>query len=145
MHLIFAHIKLFQKNPTTFQINKVDFFEKLNLIDNDKYKRYEKITDNLILKSFVRIETEQEKSKGIIIYNIKWNKNKEFFEVDLNPNFMPYLQNFIDHYTSINLDNLVRFKSNHSLNLYKLICSWNDTIKTNQKFFELNLNLNRKR
>ncbi|MBP1526250.1 MAG: replication initiation protein, partial [Spiroplasma ixodetis] len=26
----------------------------------------------------------------------------------------------------INLDNLVRFKSNHSLNLYKLICSWND-------------------
>ncbi|MBP1528454.1 MAG: replication initiation protein, partial [Spiroplasma ixodetis] len=126
MHLIFAHIKLFQKNPTTFQINKVDFFEKLNLIDNDKYKRYEKITDNLILKSFVRIETEQEKSKGIIIYNIKWNKNKEFFEVDLNPNFMPYLQNFIDHYTSINLDNLVRFKSNHSLNLYKLICSWND-------------------
>ncbi|MBP1528323.1 MAG: RepB family plasmid replication initiator protein, partial [Spiroplasma ixodetis] len=51
----------------------------------------------------------------------------------------------IDHYTSINLDNLVRFKSNHSLNLYKLICSWNDTIKTNQKFFELNLNLNRKR
>lgn len=130
IHLIFSHIKPFQKNPTTFQINKIDFFEKLSLTGDDKYKRYEKITDNLIIKSFARIESKNETNKGIIIYNVKWNKGKEYFEVDLNPNFMPYLQNIIDHYTNISLDNLIRFKSNHTLNLYKFICSWNDKKET---------------
>lgn len=140
LHLIFSHIEPFKKKPTTFLINKVEFFEKLNLKGDSKYQRYNVIANNLILKTFIEIDNDKVSSKGVVIYNVEWKKKEPFFEVSLNPKFMPYLEQFIDYYTKIDLDSFVSFRSKHALTLYKFFCSWNSekkTIQTTKQLKEL--------
>ncbi|MBP1526519.1 MAG: replication initiation protein [Spiroplasma ixodetis] len=132
LHLIFSHINPFEKNPTTFEINKSEFFEKLNLVGDSKYERYKRTIEKIIQKSFVEIKDKMTGNKinGVAITASIWNDKKTFFEVDINPRFMPYLEQFIGYYTKIDLDSLVSFKSKHALTLYKLFCSWNDKKQT---------------
>lgn len=140
LHLIFSHVEPFKKNPTNFLINKIDFFEKLNLKGDDKYKRYKLIANSLILKTFIEIDNDQVNSKGVVIYNVEWRKKEPYFEVSLNPKFMPYLEEFINYYTKIDLDSFVSFRSKHALTLYKFFCSWNSekkTIQTTKQLKEL--------
>lgn len=137
LHLIFSQIKPFEKNPTTFKIEKKEFFRKLNLVDNNKYKRYEKIILELISKTLTKIEKKDTDSKliGVVICNAEWFNKEPFFEVDINPKFMPYIEQLINHYTKVSLDSLLNLKSKHSLSLYKWLCSWTDeNKKINQRY-----------
>ncbi|MBP1525587.1 MAG: replication initiation protein [Spiroplasma ixodetis] len=137
LHLIFSQIKPFEKNPTTFKIEKKEFFRKLNLVDNNKYKRYEKIILELISKTLTKIERKDTDSKliGVVICNAEWFNKEPFFEVDINPKFMPYIEQLINHYTKVSLDSLLNLKSKHSLSLYKWLCSWTDeNKKINQRY-----------
>lgn len=80
LHLIFSHIEPFKKKPTTFLINKVEFFEKLNLKGDSKYQRYNVIANSLILKTFIEIDNDKVSSKGVVIYNVEWKKKEPFLK-----------------------------------------------------------------
>lgn len=126
LHLIYSHIKPYEKNPSIFQINKRDFFEKLELTGNSKYKTYKKVMNNLRKKSDAKLFDSEKQSEieGNIIATTEWFKNKSFFEVEISQKFMPYLEQVKNYFTKLDGDSLIRFKSNHSLNLYKFLCSW---------------------
>ena len=127
LHLIFSQIKPFEKNPTIFKLNKLDFFNKLELESKDRYPRYRKLVHGLINKSFFEVMDEQGGQRvGVVIFDSYWKPKESFFEVSLNPNFMPYLEQLVKDYTKIQLDSILRLKSKHALTLYKFLCSWND-------------------
>jgi len=135
LHLIFSQIKPYEKNPTTFKIEKIDFFKKLNLKGDDKYRNYNKLLKNLINKSVIEIDDEIKTSVGVVIYNVEWYKKESYFFVKLNPDFMPYLEQLVRDYTKVNLDSVLKLKSKHSLTLYKWLCSWTDeSKKINQRY-----------
>lgn len=137
LHIVFSHIKPYEKNPIKFKIEKIDFFSKLELSGDDRYKRYEKIILNLIGKTVTKIENKLEKTKliGTIITSSKWFQNQSYFEVSLNSEFMPYIEQLKEHYTKIDLNTVCAFKSKHSLSLYKFISSWTDENKQiNQRY-----------
>ncbi|MBP1525518.1 MAG: replication initiation protein [Spiroplasma ixodetis] len=137
LHLIFSKIKPFEKNPTTFKIEKLDLFEKLNLFGNSKYERYKKIIQSLIGKTITKIEKMDSKSEliGTIICDSEWFYKEAFFEISLNSKFMPYIEELKNHYTKLDFNSVVKFKAKHSLTLYKMFCSWTDeNKKTNQRY-----------
>ena len=136
LHLIFSQINPYQKNPTTFKLNKLDFFDKLDLESQDRYNRYRKLIRGLINKSFFEVkELNGDELMGVVIYNAKWYSKQPFFEVDLNPRFMPYLEQMVRNFTKVDLDSALKLKSKHSLSLYKFLCSWTDENKqTNQRY-----------
>lgn len=76
LHLIFSHI-----NP--FEINKSEFFEKLNLVGNSKYERYKKTIEKIIQKSFVEIKDKitGNKINGVAITASIWNDKKIFLKL----------------------------------------------------------------
>lgn len=136
LHLIFSYIKPFNyQNSTTVQIEKKYFFEKLNLVGDSKYKRYK------ILISKLRKQTETEiigsdwNYEGFMIIGSNWFYKQPFFEVDLNPKFMPYIEQLKEHYTKVDLNAVCSFKSKHALTLYKFLCSWtNESNKENCRY-----------
>lgn len=136
LHLIFSQINPYGNNPTTFKLNKLDFFNKLELDSTDRYPRYRKLIRNLINKTFFEIKEQNgDELVGVVIYNSKWYAKQPFFEVKLNSEFMPYLQQLVKNYTKINLDSALKLKSKHSLSLYKWLCSWtNEDQNTNQRY-----------
>lgn len=136
LHLIFSQINPYGNNPTIFKLNKIDFFNKLELDSQDKYNRYRKLVRGLINKSFFEITDEQGGQRvGVVIFDSYWKPKEPYFEVSLNPNFMPYLEQLVKNYTKINLDNALKLKSKHSLSLYKWLCSWtNENQNTNQRY-----------
>ncbi len=75
---------------------------------DSKYQRYNAIANSLILKTFIEIDNDKISSKGVVIYNVEWRKKEPYFEVSLNPKFMPYLEQFIDYYTKI--ERIIRIK-----------------------------------
>lgn len=136
LHIIFSYIKPFNyQNSTTIQIEKKYFFEKLNLVGDSKYKRYEKIIVNLIGKTVTKINKPETNSEliGVIIYSSQWYNKKPFFEIKLNPDFMPYLEQLKEHYTKVDLNTVCAFKSKHALTLYKFLCSWTNKSKNENK------------
>lgn len=134
LHLIFSQIKPYQKNPTTFKLNKLDFFDKLDLESQDRYNRYRKLVRSLINKSFFNLkERNGDELMGVVIYNAKWYSKQSFFEIDLNPRFMPYLEQMVSNFTKVDLDSALKLKSKHSLSLYKWLCSWTDENKNTNK------------
>lgn len=138
LHIIFSYIKPFNyQNSTIVQIEKKIFFEHLELIDNNKYKRYEKLIVNLIGKTMTKIDKPETNSKliGVIIYSSQWYNRKPIFEIKLNPDFMPYLEQLKEHYTRVDLNTVCAFRSKHALTLYKFLCSWtNDSKKENKRY-----------
>lgn len=137
LHIIFSYIKPFEKNPTTFKIEKKSFFEKLNLVGDSKYKRYHNLLKLLINKTFSEIVKKETNSilMGSIISDTEWFNQEEYFEVSLNSKFMPYIEQLVNHYTKLNLDSVVAFNSKHALTLYKWLCSWTDeNKKINQRY-----------
>ncbi|WP_210371004.1 hypothetical protein, partial [Borreliella garinii] len=67
-----SQINPYGKNPTTFKLNKLDFFDKLDLESQDRYNRYRKIVRGLINKSFFEIkEINGDELFGVVIYNTK--------------------------------------------------------------------------
>ncbi|WDA55056.1 MAG: replication initiation protein (plasmid) [Spiroplasma endosymbiont of Drosophila atripex] len=136
LHLIFSQIKPYEKNPTTFKLKKLDFFNKLELESKDRYPRYRKLVQGLINKSFFEIkESNGDELVGVVIYSSKWFVKQPFFEIKLNPDFMPYLEELVKNFTKLELNSILKLKSKHSLTLYKFLCSWTDeSKKINQRF-----------
>lgn len=136
LHLIFSQINPYGNNPTIFKLNKLDFFNKLDLESTNKYQRYRKFIHGLINKSFFEVIDKQGGQRvGVVIFDSYWNPKKPYFEISLNPNFMPYLEQLVKNYTKINLDSALKLKSKHSLSLYKWLCSWtNENQNTNQRY-----------
>lgn len=136
LHLIFSQIKPYGKNPTTFKLNKLDFFNKLELESKNRYPRYRKIVHGLINKSFFEVKDEFGKQiLGVVITASSWNSKESFFDVDINWRFMPYLEQLVREYTKLQLDSILKLKSKHSLTLYKFLCSWSDeNKKINQRY-----------
>ena len=140
LHLIFSQVNPYQKNPTTFKISKLDFFDKLQLQSTDRYPRYRKLVHGLINKSFFEVMDEQGGQRvEVVIFDSYWKPKEPYFEVSLNPNFMPYLEQLVKDYTKIQLNSILRLKSKHTLSLYKFICSWTDERKKeNQRYITTN-------
>lgn len=136
LHLIFSQIKPYEKNPTIFKIQKIDFFNKLELESKDRYPRYRKLVHGLINKTLFEVkEANGDEIVGVVIYSSKWFAKQPFFEIKLNPDFMPYLEQLVREYTKLELDSILKLKSKHSLTLYKWLCSWTDeNKKTNQRY-----------
>lgn len=132
--MIFIQINPYGKNPTTFKLNKLDFFDKLDLESQDRYNRYRKLVRGLINKTFFEIkELNRNELVGVIIYNSSWNPKQPFFEVDLNPKLMPFIEQLKEHYTKVDLNTVCAFKSKHALTLYKFFCSWTNESKNENK------------
>lgn len=124
MHLIIGQIKHKEKNPIIFKILKSDFFNKLELESANRYPRYRKLIQDLINKTFIEItDKDGDNLMGVLITASKWHNKKSFFEVDINPRFMPFLEQLIEDYTKLNLDYILSFNSKHTLTLYKWLCS----------------------
>jgi len=136
LHLIFKQINSFEKNDTTIKLNKLDFFDKLELQSTNRYNRYRKLIRGLINKTFVELIDEKGgELMGVVIYGSYWQPKESFFEVKLNDWFMPFIEELVKNYTKINLNNVLGFKSKHTLTLYKWLCSWTDeNKKTNQRY-----------
>lgn len=133
LHLIFSQIKPDEKNPTVFKLNKLDFFNKLELESEDRYNRYRKLIQGLIKKSYFEIkDIKGNETIGVVIHKAKWYKNEPYFEIFLDEDFMPYLEQLvkIGYYTKVNLNSVLKLKSKHSLTLYKWLCSWTDESKS---------------
>lgn len=70
-----------------------------------------------------------------MIIGSNWFYKQPFFEVDLNPKFMPYIEQLKEHYTKVDLNTVCSFKSKHALTLYKFISSWtNESKKENKRY-----------
>lgn len=136
LHLIFDQINPYGNNPTVFKLNKLEFFNKLELESQDRYNRYRRLVRALINKTFFEIKDEQGgELMGVVVYSSYWKPKEPYFEVSLNPNFMPYLEQLVKNYTKINLDSALKLKSKYSLSLYKWLCSWtNESKKQNQRY-----------
>lgn len=136
LHIIFSYIKPFNyHNSTTVQIEKKKFFEQLNLTGDDKYKRYKLLIYKMKIKSIVIIETEKSIFDGFLLISSEWYKKELYFEVDLNPKVMPFIEQLKEHYTKVDLNTVCSFKSKHALTLYKFLCSWtNESKKENQRY-----------
>ncbi|WP_174479965.1 replication initiation protein [Spiroplasma endosymbiont of Danaus chrysippus] len=136
LHLIFSQINPYGKNPITFKLNKLDFFNKLELESKNRYPRYRKLVHSLINKSLFEITDEKGGVRiGVVIFDSYWKPKEAYFEISLNPNFMPYLEQLVREYTKLQLDSILKLKSKHSLTLYKFLCSWTDeNKKINQRY-----------
>ncbi|WP_425381617.1 replication initiation protein [Spiroplasma endosymbiont of Polydrusus pterygomalis] len=136
LHLIFGQINPYGNNPTVFKLNKLEFFNKLELESQDRYNRYRRLVRALINKTFFEIKDEQGgELMGVVVYSSYWKPKEPYFEVSLNPNFMPYLEQLVKNYTKINLDSALKLKSKYSLSLYKWLCSWtNESKNQNQRY-----------
>lgn len=137
LHLILSHLKPNKKNDSVIKIEKKDFFNKLDLKNDNKYPRYKKLITAIKSKSWVEVTELHQNNKtitdGYVISASKWHDKKNFFEVELSRLLMPFLENFIDYFTMVDLDSVVKFRSKHSLILYKYICSWTDSKKIENK------------
>lgn len=130
LHLIFSQIKPYEKNDTTIKLNKLDFFNKLELDSKNRYPRYRKLVHGLINKTYLEIkEKSGEELIGVVITASKWHPKKDFFEINLNNWFMPFLEELVKNYTKLELDSILKLKSKYALNLYKYVCSWTDENK----------------
>ncbi|WP_342276330.1 replication initiation protein [Spiroplasma endosymbiont of Nebria brevicollis] len=136
LHLIFKQINAFGKNDTTIKLNKLDFFNKLELESTNRYPRYRKLIRGLIHKTYVEfVDNYGAEYVGVVINSSVWKPREPFFVVELTKMFMPYLELLIRDYTKVDLNSVCAFKSKHSLTLYKFICSWTDDSKqTNQRY-----------
>jgi len=130
LHLIFSQINSFSKNDTTIKLNKLDFFDKLELESTNRYPRYRKLIRGLIHKTYVEfVDNYGTEYIGVVINSSVWKPKETFFEVELTKMFMPFLEQLIKDYTKVDLNSILGFKSKHSLTLYKWLCSWNDESK----------------
>ncbi|MBP1525174.1 MAG: replication initiation protein [Spiroplasma ixodetis] len=136
LHLIFSQIKPYEKNDTTIKINKLDFFNKLELESKDRYPRYRKLVHGLINKTYLELKEKNGKELiGVVITASRWNSKESFFEINLNNWFMPFLEQLVKNYTKLQLNSILKLKSKYALTLYKYICSWNDESKNiNQRY-----------
>ncbi|MBP1525868.1 MAG: replication initiation protein [Spiroplasma ixodetis] len=136
LHIFFSYIKPFNfQNSTTIKIEKKKFFEQLNLTGDDKYKRYKLLIYKMKIKSIIIIETEKSIFDGFLLISSEWYKKELYFEVDLNPKLMPFIEQLKEHYTKVDLNTVCSFKSKHALTLYKFLCSWtNENKKENKRY-----------
>lgn len=71
-----------------------------------------------------------EMSIELFLFNFSY-----ILKIEFNPRFLPYVEELLGHYTQLELDSVVEFKSKFSLSLYKYLSSWKDNGKvkdTNQ-------------
>lgn len=128
LHCIFSQMNPYGKNDTKITLKKSELFEKLGLKSPKKYSETKKRLKNLMYKSMVDIvDPEGMDLYGMVIISARSAEKSEYFEITLNKDFMPYVEQLVSHYTKLQLDSLVQFKSKYSLILYKYLSSWAGT------------------
>ena len=125
LHCIFSQLDFNSKNPTKIELKKIDLFEKLELNSESRYSDVKKRLKGLIHKSMVDVtDHEGTEHYGVVIINATSSYKSDSFTVQLNPNFMFFLEEMKNFYTRLELDSIVQFDSKFSLTLYKYLSSW---------------------
>ena len=128
LHCIFSQLNPYGKNDTKITLKKSELFEKLGLKSPKKYSETKKKLKNLMYKSMVDIvDSEGMDLYGMVIVSARSAEKSEYFEITLNKDFMPYVEQLVSHYTKLQLDAIVQFNSKYSLILYKYLSSWAGT------------------
>ena len=85
-----------KKNDTIFRINKLNFFNKLELESKDRYPRYRKLVYALINKTFVQLKTKNGGELiGVVISASYWKPKESYFEVELSRMIMTFIQKML--------------------------------------------------
>lgn len=123
---VLSHLDPYRKNPEKLEINKQELFEKLELTSSTRYRELKSRFQSMAGKTWVDIRDDKGETYGFVITSVFSDFRSDVFEVDLNPRFMPYIQELASHYTQLELDSIVQFDSKYSLILYKYLSSWKD-------------------
>ncbi len=146
LYYLFAHLNPFGENEPRVVLNKTKIIELFGASSEARYTILKDRFTGLIFKSLLDIRDGKRTLIGIVIIDVEWTSESEDVIVDLNPKFMPYIQNLTSFYTRINWEAVRGFTSKHALRLYKYLSSWSVddeavlhtfTTKELKKFFSL--------
>lgn len=127
MHCIFSQIDGYSKKDQkrVIKLYKKDLFELLEMNRSDRYSELKSRFKSLTQKSVVDVRMPNGNDViAPVIVRAESNFKSDHFEIQLNEVFMPYLEKLATHYTTLNLNTIVRFDSKYSLMLYKYLSSW---------------------
>lgn len=125
MHCIFSQLKPFEKNNTKVILNKEELWEMLDLSSSRRYTDIKQKLKTLIGKTLVDFRDEKGTDRvGYVLIDFNSDHKSPEIEVSLNPNFMPFIEQLVNHYTKLDLNTIVQFDSKFSLTLYKFLSSW---------------------
>ena len=122
------------KNSDLVRLKKTDVFEKLGLKSQDRYSRLKKTFKSMQMKTFIDLKIGRDELMGIVIISFKSDYKSEYFDLRINPDFMPYLEQLGNFYAKLELDSIVQFQSKFSLALYKYMMSWNNQNYDNERY-----------
>ncbi len=125
---VLSKLKPFEKNNRIIEVLKEELFEKLGLFDTkERYMLLKKRFQSMMVKTYVSVTFEDKSNwNGFVITGWGSDYKSNHFKVEFNERFLPYVEELLGHYTRLELDSVVEFKSKYSLSLYKYLSSWKD-------------------
>lgn len=124
LHLIFSQIDPHGKNATQVVLKKKDLLGKLNVSSKSNYTAIHDRMSGMIKKSLIKIKRDRTNMMGVVIIGVQWQDYADEVIVELNPMFMPFIEELASFYTKLKLDAIITFKSKFTLALYKYLASW---------------------
>lgn len=126
MHCIFSKLNAHGKNENIVKIEKAELWNLLGLTSTNRYAETKKKLQGLIDKTMVDFVDEKRTNYvGVVVTGFKSDYKSDHIEVSLNPLFMPFIEQLTTHYTKLEINSIVQFDSQYSLDLYKYLKSWN--------------------
>lgn len=104
------------------QINKKLIFDILNQQGNSKNSRLRKALKELQHNAvFHLIDTTGNEILISPISKIEWNEHDSYINIVFSPEILPYITFLKENFTQYKLENIAKFRSKHSITLYKLL------------------------
>lgn len=104
-------------------LKKVDVYEKMG-IDRQNTNKLRSKVKSMMQKSMILIEDKNSFDYGFMFTNIK--SDRKTVSVQINKTYLPLVEDLSQQFTEIYIDNVVGFKSKHSISLYMYLSSWYD-------------------
>ena len=116
------------KPHNAIALKKTDVFEKLNIHDNDRHRRYKKMLKKLMTMSYFDFGNDENFESGYIFYHI--SGNRYYWYIFVNDMYLPIIQDLSSNYVQLLLDDTLAFNSRFAMMLYQHLLSLKNEIRT---------------
>ena len=105
-------------------LKKSDVIAKLQ-IDPRHTNTLRDLFKQVALKSWISFGTDDSWNDGFLIIKSKSSRNT--VSLQFSSDYIPLLEHLHSHFTWFYLDNIINFKSKHTIKLYQFLMSWHDS------------------
>ncbi|QJX80921.1 replication initiation protein [Priestia megaterium] len=121
---IASNIKPTDQDFQTYTLSIKDFCKVIGSTSRNAYAEVDKITQNLMDKSFVFYNSEEKRTRINWLSKATYNTNEGTVTVRFDPDLKPFFLALSEKFTRYKLKNILNLRSSHSIRMFELLKSY---------------------